>query len=129
MSDETGYTLSDQKKIDRAAQHEEVRFLKKQQWAVATAGAVLAGAFLASISNYHLTSLERFCAVLLTVGGVGAGWFFLDDLPCGLARVRRELDPTDREAATRGSPIVNLHKLILAASAFVVVWAVLFKVH
>jgi len=54
---------------------------------------------------------------------------FLDDLQCGLARVRRALDPTDRAAATRGSPIVNLHKLILVASAFVVVWAVLFKVH
>ena len=129
MSDQNRDTLSDLDIIlDRAARHEEVRFLKKQQWAVATAGVVLAGAFLSTISNYHLTSLERFCAVLLTVGGVWAGWFFLDDLQGGLARVRRALDPADYSAPTRGSEIVNLHKLILVASAFVVVWAVLFKV-
>jgi hypothetical protein len=105
-----------------------VRFLKKQQWAVATAGAVLAGAFLATISNHHMTPLDRFLAVLLIAGGVWAGWFFLNDLQCGLARVRRALDPADQEAATRGIPIVNLHKAILVASALVVVWAVLFKV-
>ena len=72
--------------------------------------------------------MDRFFAVLLIVGGVWAGWFFLDDLQCGLARVRRALDPADREAETRGSKIVNLHKLILVASALVVGWAVLFKV-
>jgi hypothetical protein len=66
--------------------------------------------------------------VLLIAVGVWAGWFFLDDLQCGLARVRRALDPADHEAATRGSPIVSLHKAILVASALVVVWAVLFKV-
>jgi hypothetical protein len=82
--------LSDQEKIDRAAFHEEVRFLKKQQWAVATAGAVLSGAFLAAISNYHMTRLDRFLAVLLIAVGVWAGWFFLDDLQCGLARIEPE---------------------------------------
>jgi hypothetical protein len=130
MSDQTRDTLSDLDIIlDRAARHEEVRFLKKQQWAVATAGAVLSGAFLATVSNYHMTALDRFLAVVLLVVGVGAGWFFLDDLQRGLARVRRALDPADYEAATRGSKIVNLHKAILVASAGVVGWAVLFKVH
>ena len=128
MSDQNRDTLSDQEKIDRAARHEEVRFLKRQQWAVATAGAVLSGAFLATINNYHMTPLDRFLAVLLLAAGVWAGWFFLDDLQCGLARVRRALDPADHEASTRGSPIVNLHKAILVASALVVAWAVLFKV-
>ena len=60
--------------------------------------------------------------------GVWCGWFFLDDLQCGLARVRRALDPGDREALTRGGEIVNLHKAILVASAVVVVWIVVFKV-
>ena len=41
MSDQNRDELSDKDKIDRAAQHEEVRFLKKQQWAVATAGVIL----------------------------------------------------------------------------------------
>jgi hypothetical protein len=128
MSDQNRDTLSDQQKVDRAAWHEEVRFLKKQQWAVATAGAVLSGAFLATVNNYHMTPLDRFLAVVLLVGGVWAGWFYLDDLQCGLARVRRALDPDDDEAGTRGSPIVNLHKAILVASAVVVGWAVVFKV-
>jgi hypothetical protein len=128
MSDQNRGGLTDQEKIDRAARHEEVRYLKRQQWAVATAGAVLSGAFLATINNYHMTPLDRFLAVLLLAAGVWAGWFFLDDLQCGLARVRRALDPADHEAATRGSPIVNLHKAILVASAPVVAWAVLFKV-
>ena len=55
MSDQNTNTLPDKEKIDRAAQHEEVRFLKKQQWAVATAGVVLAGAFVATVSKYHMT--------------------------------------------------------------------------
>jgi hypothetical protein len=37
--------MSDKDKeiIDRAALHEEARFLKKQQWAVASAGVILFG--------------------------------------------------------------------------------------
>jgi hypothetical protein len=129
MSDHNRGELTDQGKIDRAARHEEVRFLKKQQWTVATAGVVLLGAFLATIRDYHMTPLDKAFAVALIALGVWAGWFFLDDLQNGLAGVRRALDPADHEAATRGSPIVNLHKAILVASALVVVWAVLFKVH
>jgi hypothetical protein len=127
MSDENRDTLSDKEKIDRAARHEEVRFLKKQQWAVATAGAVLSGAFLATVSNYHMTTLDRSLAVALLVVGVWAGWFFLDDLQGGLARVRLALDPADYAAESRGNKIVRLHKAILVASAVVVGWAVLFK--
>jgi hypothetical protein len=62
-------------------------------------------------------------------GGIYAAYFFLDDLQEGLARVRRSLDPNDPDAATRGREIVNLHKFILAASALIVVWAVVFKLH
>jgi hypothetical protein len=47
----------------------------------------------------------------------------------GLAIVRRDLNPDDHEAWTRGLRIVCLHKGILVASALVVVWAILFKVH
>jgi hypothetical protein len=49
MSDQNrfGSALTDQEKekIDRAAWHEQVQFLKRQQWAVTTAGVVLFGAF------------------------------------------------------------------------------------
>ena len=123
--------MSDKDKeiIDRAALHEEVRFLKKQQWAVASAGVILFGGFLATIRGEHMSTLEKFLAVVLIAVGVWAGWFFLDDLQNGLAGVRRRLDPADCAAETRGSEILNLHKGILVASALVVAWVVLFKVH
>ena len=127
MSDQNRGELSDKDKIDRAARHEEVRFLKKQQWAVAGAGVLLLGALLATIRNMHMTVLDKFLAVVLVAIGVYAGWLFLDDLQYGLADVRRWLDPVDRDAATRGREILYLHKFILVASAVVVVWTVLFK--
>ena len=127
MSYENRDELSDKDKIDRAARHEEVRFLKKQQWAVTTAGVLLLGALLATIRNMHMTALDKFLAVVLIAIGAYAGWLFLDDLQYGLADVRRWLDPADRDAATRGREILHLHKFILVASATVVVWAVLFK--
>jgi uncharacterized membrane protein len=127
MSEQNRDELSDKDKLDRAARHEEVRFLKKQQWAVATAGVLLLGALLATIRNIHMTVLDKFLAVVLIALGVYAGWLFLDDLQYSLAAVRRWLDPADHDAATRGREIVHLHKLILVASAVVVVWAVLFK--
>ncbi len=116
--------LSDEEKIDRAAFHEVVRFYKKQQWAVATAGVVLLGAFLATVSDVHMTALDKFLAVVLIALGVCAGGYFLDSLQTGLADVRRRLDPSDHDAAIRGRDIMNLHKAILVGSALVVVWAV-----
>jgi len=130
--DQNRDNLTDKEKIDRAvdraAWREEVRFLKKQQWAVATAGVVLLSGLLAAIRDYHLTALDKFIVVVVIGLGVWCGWFFLDDLQCGLARVRRALDPGDREALTRGGEIVNLHKAILVGSAAFVVWIILFKV-
>ena len=132
MSDQNRDNLTDKEKIDRAvdraAWHEEVRFLKKQQWAVATAGVVLLSGLLAAIRDYHLTALDKFIVMVIVGLGTWYGWFFLDDLQCGLARVRRELDPFDYEAGTRGQKIVNLHKAILIGSAALVVWIVVFKV-
>jgi uncharacterized membrane protein len=131
MSDQNrfGGALTDQEKekIDRVAWHEQVQFLKRQQWAVTTAGVVLFGAFLAIVRNYDMSAWEKYLAVLLIVVGVGAGCFFLDDLQNGLANVRHALDPCDRRAATRGGEILGLHKAILVASAAVVVWVFLSK--
>src|SRR6185436_8806300 len=57
--------LSDREKIDRAAWHEEVRFYKKQQWAVATAGVVLCGGFVAAINNLHFKMTEKIVAMVI----------------------------------------------------------------
>jgi len=133
MSDQNRDNLTDKEKIDRAvdraAWREEVRFLKKQQWAVATAGVVLLSGLLAAIRDYHLTALDKFIVVAVIGLGVWCGWFYLDDLQCGLAVVRRALYPSDYRASTRGQEIVNLHKAILVGSAAFVVWIILFKVH
>jgi uncharacterized membrane protein len=119
--------LSDKDKIDRAAWRDEARFLKKQQWAIATAGVLLLAGLLAAIRNMHLTALDRFLGVVLIAIGVYVGWLFLDDLQYGLVRLRRSLDPTDRDATIRGREILHLLKFILVVSALVVAWAVLFK--
>ena len=142
-----GVQLSDRDKIDRAAFHEEVRFYKRQQWAVATAGVALLGALLATVRGERLEVWEKSCAVFFIVAGICAGGYFLDDLQSALARVRRRLDPSDPaglvsrwpcwrhflavvrrrpDATTRGFDIVCLHKGILVVSAVVVIWA-LFK--
>jgi uncharacterized membrane protein len=130
MSDENrfGGPLTDQEKekIDRAAWHEQVQFLKKQQWAVTTAGVILFGAFLATMRNHAMSEWEKYLAVLLIVVGVAAGCFFLQDLQDGLATVRLALDPNDPNPAGRGDKILFLHKAILVVSGLVVLWAVLF---
>ena len=124
-----GGALTDQEKekIDRVAWHEQVQFLKRQQWAVTTAGVALFGAFLAVMRNQNMSEWEKYLTVLLIVVGLGVGCFFLDDLQNGLAFVRRALDPFDREAPSRGDEILVLHKAILMASAAFVLWIVLFK--
>jgi len=127
MSDQTNGSLSDKDKIDRAAQHEELRFYKKQQWAVTTAGVVLFGAFLTTVSKLHITALDKFFAVILILLAVCAGWFVLDNLQEGIGKVRRALDPADSDALIRGREILNLQQSILIATAVVVGWAVLFK--
>jgi uncharacterized membrane protein len=119
--------LSDKDKIDRAAWHDEARFLKKQQWAIATAGVLLLAGLLAAIRNLHLTALDRFLAVVLIAIGVYVGWLFLDELQYDLARFRRLLDPSDRDVTVSGRKILHLLKFMLVVSALVVVWAVLFK--
>jgi uncharacterized membrane protein len=127
MSDQANGNLSDKDKIDRAAQHEELRFYKNQQWAVTTAGVVLLGAFLTTVGNVRITALDKFFAVILIFLAASAGWFVLDNLQEDIVKVRRGLDPADRDTAIRGREILSLHKSILVATAVVVGWAVLFK--
>ena len=127
MSDQANGNLSNKDKIDRAAQHEELRFYKNQQWAVTTAGVVLLGAFLTTVGNVRITALDKFFAVILIFLAASAGWFVLDNLQEDIVKVRRALDPADRDAAIRGREILSLHKSILVATAVVVGWAVLFK--
>ena len=128
MSDQNRGELSDKEKIDRAAFHEEVRFYKKQMWAIATAGVVLLGALLAAVRDVNgerpVPLLDKFVAVAIIAAGVWCGWHYLESLRRGLADVRRALNPNDWGAEDRGRDIVRLHKAILVGSAVVVVWAI-----
>jgi len=117
----------DEKTIDRAARYEEIRFLKKQQWAVAAAGVVLIGGLLAILKDVHVTPLDKFFILLLITAGVAFGWYFLQDLQEGLGRVRQALDPNDWEASTRGRPIMLLHRSILVGTALFAAWLIAFK--
>jgi len=114
--------LSDREKIDRAAWHEEVRFYKKQQWAVATAGVVLCGGFVAAINNLHFKMTEKIVAMVIIAVGAGIGGYVIDKLQSDLANVRRKLDPSDRKAKTRGIEIVHFQRAILTLSATFVFW-------
>ena len=87
MSDQINGNLSDKDKIDRAAQHEELQFYKKEQWAVTAAGVVLLGAFLAAVTNVRITALDKFFAVILIFLAVFAGWFVLDNFQEGIVQV------------------------------------------
>ena len=117
----------DEKMIDRAERYEEVRFLKKQQWAVAAAGVGLIGGLLAILKDVHVTPLDKFLILALITAGVAFGWYFLEDLQEGLARVRQALDPNDWEVSTRGRPIMLLHRSILVGTALFAAWLIIFK--
>jgi hypothetical protein len=123
----TEMSLSDEEKIDRAARHEEVRFLKRQQWAVAAAGVVLISALLTFLKDVHVTRLDKFLILVLITAGVAFGCYFLNDLQCGLARVREALDPRDWEASTRGRPIMLLLLAILVGTLLFAWWLIVFK--
>jgi hypothetical protein len=131
MNSEEKSDFSDREKLDRAARHQEIQFLKKQQWAVATAGVILFGGFLAAIHYEHMTALDRFLAVMLIVAGVATGWFFLESLQDALITARRALNPDQWSASTRGprGDLLGLHKAILVATALVVAWVIVFKLH
>ena|SRR5262245_32880447 len=125
MSDETNGNLSDEEKIDRAARHEELRFYKKQQWAITTAGVILLGALLTIAFNVSITALDKFLILILIALALSAGWFVIDILEEGVVGVRRALGPFD--AVIHGREISGLLKSILFASGLVVAWAVVFK--
>jgi hypothetical protein len=102
--------LSDEEKIDRAAWHEEVRFYKKQQWAVTTAGAALLGGFLVAVRDLRMMAGEKWVYTALILIGICAGGYFIDDLQRALVDVRRRLDRFDPDPTTRGIPIACFHK-------------------
>ena len=95
MSDANNSNLSDEKKIDRAARHEELRFYTKQQWAVATAGVILLGALLTTAFNVHITALDKLLLLILIALALSADWFVLDKLEEGIVGFRRTLGPAD----------------------------------
>jgi hypothetical protein len=92
----------------RAGYMEELRFLKRQQWAVIIAAITLtAGAFhMAQSVMPPPVGWEKTVATnILSFVAVGGVWL-LYDLQRSLEATRKVLDPNDKNPFSRGMPIV-----------------------
>jgi uncharacterized membrane protein YozB (DUF420 family) len=109
---------------DRAAQFEELRFAKKQQWAVATAAVTLLAAIYAiskGLKDAEKAVLTVFVTLIATFG-----IYFLCQLQVHLERTRLYLDPNDRNPWFRGVDILLVLAGVIAISALVVFYSIWF---
>jgi len=79
---------------DRAALFEELRFLKRQQWAIATSAVTLLGAVFAISRSVELTMIEKGMATVFLILIAGFGVTFLYD--AGFPHVIQALQPDGR---------------------------------
>jgi hypothetical protein len=92
----------------KAAYLEELRFAKRQQWAVAIAAITLiAGAFhiAHNIKEPLLICWETLGITLLVCGVAGGGCWLLWKLQHHLRRIRLHIDPLDKTPFLRGSEV------------------------
>jgi len=106
---------------DRAALFEELRFLKRQQWAIATSAVPLLGAVFAISRSVELTMIEKGMATVFLILIAGFGVTFLYDLQRSLKKTRIVLDPDDKDDAWfRGVEVTRaLACIVLCTSAVV----------
>jgi hypothetical protein len=109
----------------KAAYLEELRFAKRQQWAVTTAViALIAGAY--SIVQ-PLGPWEKRVAVRLIWIAVAGGWYLLCSLQCHLRNTRLAIDPDDRNPLLRGADVVIGMVIALVVSAGAVCYSLLWR--
>ena len=101
--------------VTRAAQVEELRFAKRQQWSIAASALTLLAAIFGIAQAIKPNFGERIAATVLIVCVVGFADAYLYQLQSHLRRTREFLDPIDRDAWLRGVDIVR----VLAGTVFV----------
>jgi hypothetical protein len=102
---------------------EELRFAKRQQWAVAGyAIALIAGAF--QLMKPPLTTCEKSWVTLAIVGVAAGGiWLVLCDLQSHLASTRTTLDANDPSPLRRGRPIAIALAVAIGGSGVAVIYS------
>jgi hypothetical protein len=107
-----------------AARFEEIRFLKRQQWSVATYALTLLGAIfaIARVADPPLTLLEKIFGSSFVIGVAAFGISILWLLQTSLTGTRLVLDGKDAGAWFRGRPIAWSLTAIVFFSAAVVGW-------
>ena len=103
---------------------EELRFAKRQQWAVAAATiALIAGTFHLAQGMTSLACWEKAVASNIVLLVAAGGIWLMFDLQWHLANTRKVLDPEDTRPWWRGMPIASCLAIVQLISAVVVVYA------
>jgi hypothetical protein len=111
---------------DRPQYFEDLRFAKKQQWAVTTAAVTLLAAIYALQRSVDpgLGSKERVAVVVAIVLIATFGCIFLFMLQKHIRDTRLRLDRTDKDALLRGVSIVGVLSGVVILSAGCVLYFV-----
>ena len=109
----------------KAAYLEELRFAKRQQWAVTTAViALIAGAYS---MVQPLGPWEKHLAIRFIWIVVAGGWYLLCSLQCHLRNTRLAIDPDDAYPLLRGADVVIGMAGAMIISAAAVCYSLLWR--
>jgi hypothetical protein len=103
----------------RASDHEEVRFTKKQQWAVTAAGmGIMLALYTTAKQAASVGANERLVVLgLILITPLACLWF-LWSLQEHLSEVRLRLDPDDKDPFGRGADILAIFAGVLFIGSF-----------
>jgi hypothetical protein len=109
----------------KAAFWEELRFTKRQQWAVTIAAVgLIAGAFhMAHTVKHPLAPWEKYVATAFVLGVAGGGCWLLYKLQGHLRRTRRLIDWRDKTAWLRSADIAIGLAIVLIISVIAVCYS------
>ena len=114
--------MSERDNVDRAAQFEELRFAKGQQWYIATAAVTLLSAIFWIERSIRLNRPEKIIATVFIGTIAGFGICFLVKLQNHLKAVRLALDPNDPNPWWRGVDVLSVLIGVVSLAAFVVIY-------